>query len=1004
MGKRKSHGTRFFSSKAAAVLALSAALMTCAPQGAEATSYTNLYYGWGSAAYPYTAADQENSFSVTSGSGRCAIKTDGSSTNVTIIATAGSNTAVNSATSSSPQWWGISNYWGTLNLQAAQDNVFTGYRDEDRGIGAWRGGTTALSADRDNIISAAHYGVYSSSAYAWGAVSHVIVTASRDNVITSEMPRYVGYTNNNAVSVLSNGAAVIRSLHGNNRITASADASVRTSRAVAVNYGKYAVVEALEGSNYFTAGSHVLLALRGGSLDVTAADSNYVRTTRTSGETQGIQAGGRYGEYFNSVVSLCSIKGSNHFSAAGTDEYIGIYASHPGSSVLVSALAGDNEFEKGLTGVEAVDSSEVKITAEKGSNIFGDFKFGLWSHAGSKVTVQGQTRIKGSAAAIMADMRGTGSSGDFSGENPQIVLNYDGSSEVNGDLIAHGSGVITARPTEDSAFTAQKIDINGSLLAYGRENDPLDSTSGDSCWDGGTIGVELTAGSTFTGTAAVYEQTGDYGTGRAGTVNLTLAPGSRWVITGSSSVTSLANNGTVHFQNGGAALTAETISGAGTYDLDLSTNGRESDMIYAVNGTDAPQVLVVKNLAALNGEMKNGSAVRFATIKNSGGGFSDGTVLAVIPDGLNNDTLQIQYRDYTADPLNTPEYNEACNGGPGKPGAAETELRYGGSGAKNIYVVKNAALNDGALAPGAALPLSWRSITAPDTYLKRRSQARFFSAGNNGNAWFRTQHQKNGVSGTGSLSGNTWEAGYDWLIHGSSDQLHTLGFSLNWTRQSGHFDTPAGSLRLRGSSVALYDTHEYGSDAAMAGRGRSYWDNSLKISRYKNEYDVTDRITGIPYHGDGRRSVTALNTEYGLRIPVSSRLYWTPQAQFQASYAGSFSFTDSQNLRISGDHGWSLIGRLGADLTWIADAQNDTRLYLKASVLHEFLDCPDTTVAAGSTEHITKGTGSGTWTVLGIGCSARFSASSYFFADCEWNTGNDFDDSFTLTAGLHFEI
>ena len=104
------------------------------------------------------------------------------------------------------------------------------------------------------------------------------------------------------------------------------------------------------------------------------------------------------------------------------------------------------------------------------------------------------------------------------------------------------------------------------------------------------------------------------------------------------------------------------------------------------------------------------------------------------------------------------------------------------------------------------------------------------------------------------------------------------------------------------------------------------------------------------------------------------------------------------------DHGWSLVGRIGFDLVKKTDLTKDSTFYIKASLLHEFLDGPDVDVwALGDTYHST-GTDRGTWGVIGLGYSEQIGPSQTLYVDYERYVGHDFSRTYTVRAGLNWKF
>ena len=663
------------------------------------------------------------------------------------------------------------------------------------------------------------------------------------------------------------------------------------------------------------------------------------------------------------------------------------------------------------TGIYAGDGGTVTLSCYDGYDLSlqeVSGKTAIRSAASTKpatVQVSGLLNIRstdgadGTAVESAADGNGATTS--------KVSLNYGANDDnrtnaITGTLRAYKGGSIDVQRGENG----RRIDITGDALAYG---DSRNTT-------GGTISLYLDQDSTLTGAAdtglALYDTT--WNNGR---IDLTLDGSSLWKMTKSSAVTNISGNGgTVQFENGGDSLQIGTLSGTHTFQMDLSTTGSNSDMLYISQGTSDLQTLDVKNLPELEASMADNQAVRFATVRHARNGFRDGTVLGFFANGVYNDKLSIQYRRLRSDRDNNQAYNDAYNGdGNRKPTTAQVEALYQSgdlTDARNVYVVKKAKnnVNDGALTPGAITDGLWHYMAELDTFSRRTGQAVYFNPGAKNDAWVRMDYKNFGVDGVGEISGNTYELGYNFLLSDTDRQRHSLGISGSYANPSGHFDSFRGNVRMHDRYIGIYDTHEYFEKGkAEKPVRKSYWDNYLKVHRIKQDYDTIDDQTLRSYRGRYNQTAVSLSSEYGRHLNMgNSSWYWVPQGQLQLSYLGSYDYVDSQKLHVYGDHGWSLIGRLGFDLVKNLDPKLDSKLYFKASALHEFLDGGSVRTAAyerdgwDAGEYTSDNDARGTWAEVGIGYSARTGKNQYMFFDAQRDFGNAFSRTYKITASVNW--
>jgi outer membrane autotransporter protein len=637
---------------------------------------------------------------------------------------------------------------------------------------------------------------------------------------------------------------------------------------------------------------------------------------------------------------------------------------------------------------------------------------------------------------------------------PSIDLQYGAGSEVKGSVEALDGGTITISPQ-----TKGTIAIYGNIASYTpyKEYSKWRETYYNEKYyfkdmlpdypEKAAVNLTLSNGSTLTGTVdtglmyaensannavliedsdeAVSYKEAPEGAVLLGDVNLELNDTSVWNMTGPSAVTKLGGSGgTVAFVHGGHGLQIDELEGSHTFAMDLSMNGADSDMLYIREGASDEQTLKVKNSAALNQEMQSGDVVRFAVVSSSYDGFRNNKVY--VPDGITNATLSVQYRSVASDPLNTQAYNDSYNGdGTNKPTTAEVQASYidGYDDPQYVYLVKqdeevitsdeqsHEYINDGAKTPGRARNIIWRYVTDLDTFTNRTGEAQYFTPGADQGGWVRLRYRNFGVDGTGEVDGNTYEIGYTTVVKDTDEEKHRFSVSGAYGKETGHFEGYGGSLEVRDASFNLYDTHEYFPAAEeMAAKPawkkgtHSYWDTYLKYHHVKTDYSAVDHQTEARYDGNYDQDIISLSTEYGRENKLSDKWSIVPQAQLQLSYVGGYDYYDSQDLHVDADHDWSLIGRLGFDLVRELDPKLDSKLYFKASVLHEFLDGSDVTVSANGDYYNDNGDLSGTWGVLGLGYSAKIGEQQYMYLDAERYFGNDFARTYSIRAGVNWKF
>ncbi len=543
----------------------------------------------------------------------------------------------------------------TVHSIAGNNRLSVDAEDVSYGAVASYGGKIDMLADKgSNIVTVQSDAVRVT--YSFINKTEVTVKARRDNILTAENTS--GDTR--AVSNL-NGTLKITAEEGDNQITSNSDyqsSGVFTRYKNLANYDGDAgdtAITALKGNNIIKAESPSIswgvFSGEDASVEISAPEGNNEITSSYYG---------LYG-YNLGKISVVTEKGTN--TIVGTSA--AAVFSEEGASVDISAPEGNNEITSSYYGLYGVNLGKISVVTEKGTNVIEGTNAGaVVSANGATVQIDGQSKITGSVA-LLSDGEYT----DNSGTSPaaaaaSMTINYDGSSSIAGSVIACNNAIIDIAPRDTSAFSEKKMAVSGDLIASWQ--DPIqDPTTSDeiaaepATYVGGTVSVDLNDGSLFTGKALTALDLGtDHNTEREGIINLNLAGSALWNMTGSSSVTRLSGTGTVHYNSGGNALQVVNLSGSHTFEMDLSTTGSNSDMLYVMNSTGDRQFLKIKNFTQLNSEMDPGSAVRFAVFRNGHDEFRDGTVAGTYANGVYNDTLTIRTRNIDDDPDNNETYNQ----------------------------------------------------------------------------------------------------------------------------------------------------------------------------------------------------------------------------------------------------------------------------------------------------------------------------------------------------------
>lgn len=633
--------------------------------------------------------------------------------------------------------------------------------------------------------------------------------------------------------------------------------------------------------------------------------------------------------------------------------------------------------------------------------------------------------------------------GDIYGEVKPDNLKKIGTISIIGDIEAEQGGTIALDVLEGK--------LTGDILAYEAENNKgasvtlstgaeLTYTGNALAANGGKVNLTLGAGSSWSGRADDYQDAVNEewkGTHESnfenpfsgnitsnGTVNVTLADGAVWNVTGQSWVTNLEGNnstimlcgdalhegdGIVSDGTGGYALHVEKLTGTNTFIMNVRPT-EAGDMLYVKNGNNYTQNLIINNRDEVLTHMDVNDAVRFATVTNPGYGFAEdgvsdsstaatfGTKTRISDAGMFNVDFNIKYNNYGEEladglkDLGNEEYYNGSQATADKPSSEYVENVYNEDGAQNVYLVRMAnTLSNLSHAGQTVIDMSkvnYSNAVYMDRLNKRMGEARYID-GDDG-LWVRLRHDRIGKEDAFRSMNTMMELGYDWKAKGQKDGEHRQGVVFDYMRGTADYTNVMGDGDVRRAGVWLYDT--------WLGDKGHYTDYVVKYGHLSNDFDIYAPTTLEEINGDYSNDVWSVSAEYGRKKDIGNDWYIEPQAQMQYAYVTSADYTTSQGTKVELDGIDSLIGRAGFRLG--RDTSEGNTVYFKADVLHEFLG--DQSIRAMDSTGVLTTTyeNEGTWYDVGFGFSHRMGKDSYMFLDLEHSFGNDNEDTYQINIGL----
>lgn len=437
------------------------------------------------------------------------------------------------------------------------------------------------------------------------------------------------------------------------------------------------------------------------------------------------------------------------------------------------------------------------------------------------------------------------------------------------------------------------------------------------------------------------------------------------------------------------------------------------NMLFVKDGTDEQQNLVINNRDEVLANMDVGDAVRFATVANAGHGFNDGE-FTDLPEngsqtfgrstrindaGIFNVDFDIVYNGYgqdmQGDAADTEEDYNGDSFDKNKPGSDYVDKVYGGTDAQNVYIVRNSVTKENQSDAGKTIinmsRANYKNAIYMDRLNKRMSEMRYVNGEEEQGLWVRLRHDRIGQNGDFRSMNTMYEVGYD-VKQPTDNGEHRIGMAIDYMRGSTTYDDIMGKGETKRYGLWLYDT--------WLGEKGHYVDYVAKWGHLSNDFDITAKTTGEKINGDYSNNVFSVSAEYGKKNDMGNNWYFEPQAQLQLARVTGADYVTTQGSKVNVDGINSLIGRAGFRIG--RDMDENSTVYLKADLLHEFMGDQTVTAADATGTLREEFENKGTWYDVGFGFATKMSKNSYAFMDFEKSFGNDNDETYQINAGMQW--
>ncbi|WP_455654934.1 autotransporter outer membrane beta-barrel domain-containing protein [Phascolarctobacterium sp.] len=853
---------------------------------------------------------------------------------------------------------GISNYNDAST--AVGGNTMITVRGDSETSGIYLGNNATGTFDKDLTITAESSAYHSRGIRINSTAANALTVGGNTNIMVTAGAQA---QNNIEVCGIRHESAAANQLNGNTVISVADHSPAATGTTYGIAYG---VMSSGSGSNTF-------------EKDLTIA------VVSDNNKAYGIRNSNGYGSDTSSNI----VKGKTGIFASGSGATYGISLEEQGQGsfeqgVDITAISAEDT----AYGMNLVNNGMSPAQVTGGDNIIT--AIGKTGAYGININgYGGKTFTGGTATYINLGNTDAGGSGRAPVENYGIKA-YRESATFANKVIINNAGCLQDSVTygvygnNEWLYSPVIIDFQKGLVfanqtdgyalyaegenAYNLTQIKANSSGGSQVYltgaikacQNGEIHLKLdTQDSYYKGTATIEQASSG---NNAGIIDLELANGAKWDVTGDSHITNLvlgAGGGIdLQQQAGYQVLKADTLSGSGgTIVIGSDLRSDQADKLTIGSGSNAGSQTIIARDA--NGTA-SGKALIASDASNTldlegGSGYFGGlhTYTADVAAESNGSGTDWYLRSVTEELTET-----------------AATLLQSSDAVYSGWVHNNDSLNE----------------RLGEVHADESKQG----------VWARVSGGR--LKGSG-LKNNyqTYQLGYDAFLEAGKDNEAKYktskwlgGAAIEYTAGSTGYTAGSGENNM--TALALYGTkyNEKSGDKL---------DIVLKHGQIKGEltaYGIgSDRA-------DYKTRASSLSLEYGKRLQQQSGYFLEPQLQMTLGHINGNSYTTAGGTRVDYDSINSAVGRLGIA---VGKQFRQGNVYLQASALHEFGGSGgiSLTAANGETAQEAKDY-SGSWYELKVGGNVSLNPNNDLYFDVARSFGGDFQKQWQINAGLRFSF
>lgn len=586
--------------------------------------------------------------------------------------------------------------------------------------------------------------------------------------------------------------------------------------------------------------------------------------------------------------------------------------------------------------------------------------------------------------------------------------------DVSGGIVSHGSQIslegknvsISKGKHENAIYT------DGGTVSIRADGDNEAHISGPITNDKGSISISLSGKPAY-----LYSpfQT-NYGSGKT---DLSLSDKASWNLsdTDSNFTTYTGDDGIIHLDN----ETPQTVTISDFKDKDT----RIHEDIYGNKNTDNDTIHIDHSYTGsthfwlVNRDDTDkgvvGTILASAGAKeSSSAGTNRVRAMGVLYSAENNDTPDISqftadhFAAYGMNSLFFKTYDLGIQDSKVEKDSKISDTTKGNLYDKDLVItgVTNHVTNDkGQYTPTVSAAFSGSSLmyytwrTENDKMLQRVGDLRE-NEGEETGLWTRIRGSRIGRDGYRGFKNQykVYEIGYDAKTEDNDRMKSFTGIALSYLDGKGYYADGQGTNQATSAAIYHTDIHKTG----------HYLDLVFRIRHMNERFHTRDTVdTDIgPVTEDHSASLDttglSFSAEYGRKKFMGKGWYVEPQTQWTLGYLGPVQYEMDNGTRVEQPGITSFVGRAGFNLG--RQVNENSIVYLKANVYHEFGGHSPLHLYAGDESLSFTDTFDDTWFEYGVGFAVKLGNGLSLYGDVEKTAGSHFYKDWQWNAGLRYSF